>query len=137
MYSTTLRSLTRALGFNPKNPKAFRSATVKIRFIMKDYAIKVRLSEELFTEILIKAKSLNMTNSEFIRSTIINAEVSYKTNAKDYGYLIGSINKIGNNINQIAHNLNIARNEKTLGDTDFDDILNQLIIINSNIKSLL
>ncbi len=104
---------------------------------MKDYAIKVRLSEELFTEILIKAKSLNMTNSEFIRSTIINAEVSYKTNAKDYGYLIGSINKIGNNINQIAHNLNIARNEKTFGDTDFDDILNQLIIINSNIKSLL
>lgn len=104
---------------------------------MKNNTIVVRLSDELHAELIIKSKSLNMSISEFIRSTIINSEVSYKTNAKDYGYLIGAINKIGNNINQIAHNLNIARNEKTLSNTDFDDLINQLIIINANVKSLL
>lgn len=104
---------------------------------MKSNTITLRLSDELYAEVLIKSKSLNMTTSDFIRNTIMNTEVSYQTNDKDYGYLIGAINKIGNNINQIAHNLNIARNEKALKDEDYDDLINQLIIINSSVKSLL
>lgn len=94
------------------------------------------MTGELFVELVIKAKSLNMSNSEYLRSTICNTELNYKTNEKDFGYLIGALNKIGNNINQIARNLNVARNEQTLNQVDYDDLMNQLIIINSEIKSL-
>lgn len=104
---------------------------------MKNYSVKVRMTEELFTELVIKSKSLNMTNSEYLRNTICNTELNYKTNEKDFGYLIGAINKIGNNINQIARNLNIARNEQSLNQADYEDLMNQLIIINSEIKSLI
>lgn len=104
---------------------------------MKNYSVKVRMTEELFTELVIKAKSLNMTNSEYLRNTICNTELNYQTNEKDYGYLIGAINRVGNNINQIAHNLNIARNEQSLNQFDYEDLMNQLIIINSEIKSLI
>lgn len=95
------------------------------------------MTEELFAELVIKAQSLNMTNSEYLRSAICNAELNYRTNEKDFGYLIGAINKIGNNINQIARNLNIARNEQSLNQVDYEDMMNQLIIINSEIKSLI
>ncbi|MDD3596177.1 plasmid mobilization relaxosome protein MobC [Sulfuricurvum sp.] len=103
----------------------------------KRNTVTIRLSDELFAELLIKAQSLNMTVSDYVRGTICNTELNYRTNEKDFGYLIGSINRVGNNINQIAHNLNIARNEQSLDQVDYEDIMNQLIIINSEIKSLM
>jgi len=104
---------------------------------MKKNTIVVRLTDELYTELLIKSQSLNMTISDYIRGTICNTELNYQTNEKDFGYLIGAINRVGNNINQIAHNLNIARNEQSLNQFDYEDLMNQLIIINSEIKSLI
>lgn len=103
----------------------------------KRNTVTIRLSDELFAELLIKAQSLNMTVSDYVRGTICNTELNYRTNEKDFGYLIGAINRVGNNINQIAHNLNIARNEQSLDQVDYEDIMNQLIIINSEIKSLM
>lgn len=104
---------------------------------MKVNTVTVRLTDELYTELLIKSRSLNMTNSDYLRNSIMNTKINYQTNDIDYGYLIGAVNKIGNNINQIAHNLNIARNQKELNNQDYDDLLNQLLIINSNMKSLI
>lgn len=103
----------------------------------KRNTVTIRLSDELFAELLIKSQSLNMTVSDYVRGTICNTELNYRTNEKDFGYLIGVINKVGNNINQIAHNLNVARNEQSLDQVDYEDIMNQLIIINSEIKSLM
>lgn len=104
---------------------------------MKKNFVGVKLTDELYAEILIKSQSLNMTISDYIRGTIVNTELNYRTSEKDFGYLIGAINKIGNNINQIARNLNIARNEQSLNQADYEDLMNQLIIINSEVKNLI
>ena len=103
----------------------------------KRNTVTLRLTDELYAELLIKSQSLNMTVSDYLRGTICNTELNYRTNEKDLGYLIGAINRIGNNLNQIAHNLNIARNEQSLNNVDYEDIMNQLIIVNPEIRSLI
>jgi len=51
--------------------------------------------------------------------------------------LILHLSKIGNNINQIAKNLNIAKKEGYLAEQDYDLLLDELMQINLNLKAIL
>ena len=101
----------------------------------KEKSIRIRLTDELDKELTFKATSIGLSKSEYIRQFITQS--APKPSAKDYGYLLGAVNRIGNNINQIAHNLNVARKSGNLNDTDYDSLLNMLIILNENVKALL
>lgn len=103
---------------------------------MKDKTITIRLSAELYNMLQIKASASNMNTSDYIR-TSINESVIKVDNRKDIGKLIGSINKVGNNINQIAHNLNIANNSNKLDDINYNNILDKLTIIEYQLKEVL
>jgi len=50
--------------------------------------------------------------------------------------LIASLNHIGNNINQIAHILNIANVNNNLSEVDYETIINNLAVITNNISEL-
>jgi len=102
---------------------------------MKDNRVTIRLSDEQYKALLIKAEASNKKISEYIRDTIVNSEV--KANEKDYIYLIGAINKIGNNLNQIAYNLNYARNKDKLDDIDYDNLLASLLLIENTLQNIL
>ncbi|MFW2528548.1 plasmid mobilization protein [Aliarcobacter butzleri] len=103
---------------------------------MKDKEFKFRLSDELFKILNIKSSSANTTNSDYIRSLIIRNEVKYNNN-KNILNLIASINKIGNNVNQIAKGLNYAKKTKTIKDFDFAKMQENLLIIEFYLSEIL
>lgn len=103
---------------------------------MKDKEFKFRLSEELFNILNLKSKATNRTNSDYIRSLILNTEISINEE-KEIVKLIASINHIGNNINQIARNLNKANKNNNLSDIEYDNLLDKLVLIESNLSFLL
>jgi len=98
--------------------------------------LKIRLTDELLTELTIKSKSLKMNNSEFIRNAISNTTITYKDNKKDIQQIVNAMNRIGNNINQIAHTLNIAKNANELNNIQYDNLLDKLTILTAHMKEL-
>lgn len=85
---------------------------------------------------MMKAKASGKSISEYIRELIATSEVK-PSKSKDYGRLLGAVNIIGNNINQIARNLNIANKQGALADENYDELLNVLLLIWANTKALL
>ncbi len=86
---------------------------------MKDKLVKFRLSEELYNTLLIKASSTNKTVSEYMRESILNTNIKYD-NSDNILNLIFQLKQIGNNLNQISHNLNIANLKNELNDIKYD-----------------
>jgi len=94
------------------------------------------LDEELFI-LEEKAKEYKINKSDFLRSCIVLGGV-LGDNRKNYTdeqvkVLRSEINKIGNNINQIAYRLNTMVNAQGLG-LDFEDVVRE---IDDSFKALL
>lgn len=96
----------------------------------------MRVSKPLRNKITISAKSLNMTDSEYVINAISNTKLNYKPIRKDLAKVSLGIKKVGNNLNQIAHVLNIANKENTLGDIEYDKMLDILLDIKLSIKDI-
>ena len=103
---------------------------------MKDKQINIRVNEEILKTLIVKANAANMNKSEYIIKCILNSNIKVD-NSKDISKLIGSVNKIGNNINQIAKNLNIANNTNKLDDINYNNLLDKLTIIEYQLKNIL
>ena len=102
---------------------------------MKERTVKIRMTDDLFNTLLIKAKASNLNNSEYIRQSITNSDI--KANFNDsYLDVVNEIKKVGNNINQISKALNIANLSKHLSDYDYENLLNELVIIGYQINQL-
>lgn len=84
----------------------------KERFRKRDFHVML-FDEEL--EILEKkAKSFGMNKTEYIRDMIVRGEVSGNRKAslvsdEKYKNLLYEVNRIGNNLNQIAYNSNLKK----------------------------
>lgn len=102
---------------------------------MKDKRVNIRLSKELFNMLTFKAIAAKKTTSEYIRESITTSDIKVD-NSKDINRLISSLNLIGNNINQIAHNLNIANKSDKLDDINYNNLLDRLIIIEYKLKNI-
>lgn len=85
---------------------------------------------------MLKAQASGKTMSEYVKELIMTSEVK-PTKSKDYGRLLGAVNVIGNNINQIARSLNKANKQGALADENYDELLNVLLLIWANTKALL
>ena len=94
----------------------------------KDKQLNIRIDNELLSLLETKSKQLNITKTEYITQAIKNSKVK-SNNKKHIVKLIGSINKIGNNLNQIARVLNIANRYNYLNDIDYKELLDELTII--------
>ena len=102
----------------------------------KTELVAVKVTPSFKNMLTVKHTAMNMKESEFIRSAIMNAQLNFKLSDKDIGTLIGTLGSIGNNINQIAHNLNIAKKKNALDEVDYQDIANQLLIIKEYMRNL-
>lgn len=100
---------------------------------MKSKVINFRLTEELNDVLIMKSLEANMTTSDFLRSSIIDARIQINKD-KDIAKKISAINQIGNNVNQIARVLNTANSGEFLSDLNYENILNQLIIIEEKLS---
>jgi predicted DNA-binding protein len=102
----------------------------------KDKIVHTRMSDELYNMLQFKAEAAGVSPAEFVRQAINNTEVKYD-DSRDIGQLIGALNKIGNNLNQIAHRLNKANKEGALSDIDFDIMKDELFIIRQALRELI
>ena len=85
--------------------------------MFKDKKINIRLTEKEKSIIEVKAKKLNMTLTKFIVSSCLKDKIVI-VNGLDK--VDSELRRIGNNINQIAHNTNITKN---VNDTDMRETL--------------
>ena len=104
----------------------------KIKYNKK---LTIRLDEETYNEMKRKTAELGLTQSEYLRQVILKGRATKK--CKQLPSLILHLSKIGNNINQIAKNLNIAKKEGYLAEQDYDLLSNELMQINLNLKAIL
>ena len=98
--------------------------------------ITLRISDELDNMLTLKSAAANKNRSEYLRDSIFKSNIVIDK-TRDIRMMIGSINRVGNNINQIAHNLNIANNSNKLDDVNYNNILDKLTIIEYQLKELL
>ena len=97
--------------------------------------VQIKMPDEVYETMIFKAKALQVTNSAFVRSLILNQNIISTTRDKDYTRVLGLLGNIGGNINQISHNLNIAQNGENLDVINYKTIINQLTIIQASIEA--
>ena len=102
----------------------------------KNRTISLRLTEALFTELSFKSSLLNIDNSNFLRQCITNTAINAKLDTKEVAELIASLNKIGHDISKIATVLNVSNLEDGLEDIEYENLLNQLILIREQLREL-
>ena len=105
---------------------------------MKKDEFKFRISKELKDLLNSKSQEANMNSSEFLRELILSSQINIKTtNKKDLKELIWNVNKIGVNINQLAHSLNYSIQMEKLDSYNYKNLINKLIIIENQLDSIL
>jgi len=102
----------------------------------KTKMLRIRLTQEQYDLLKEKSERADKTMSDFVRDFIVKGKVT-KCRKENLSSLILHLSRIGNNINQIAKNLNIARLNNELGEQDYDLLLDELMQINLNLKALL
>jgi len=105
----------------------------------KQKQIAVRLDNKTLQKLHELQKKTGLTQSELFRQFIVKGKVtcSKKYSDEDILFLIGAINKVSNNLNQIALKLNIAYKKNNLGEIQYDKLLNELASINYYLKQIL
>lgn len=106
-----------------EDPKTLKKKRGK--FLSKNVRKTIRFSIEEFSQIEEKLSEHNLTFSEFSRGAILNKKIKTKLTT-DY---IFQLQKIGNNLNQIAKNLNSKKS-----DIPNSEILKTLVKIQNDIK---
>lgn len=100
----------------------------------KQKRVEFRLDDELFNDLELKAKNLNLSVSAYIRETLKNSNINQVNNLKsvnnlnnltnpDFKLLATQVRKVGVNINEIAYVLNIANKKELLDDYYFKELL--------------
>ncbi|WP_332459570.1 plasmid mobilization protein [Aeromonas salmonicida] len=98
----------------------------------KDKVVAFRLSSSDFHVFETKLASSNMKKSEFFREVFINSNVNLTVKAapsKDHSALLFLYNKSSNNLNQLAHQVNIAHLSGAVNRAQYLKYINTLIEI--------
>jgi len=104
----------------------------------KSRVLHFRCSEEDFAEVEQKLKVAGMTASEFFRDVFLNSKITFNVKAAkpvDYHRLLFIYNKAGNNINQLAHQVNAVHRRGVLSESLYIKLLNRLVSIESLLLS--
>ncbi|WGO82249.1 plasmid mobilization protein [Arsenophonus apicola] len=99
---------------------------------LKDKVVAFRLSQEDFSHFEEKLLLSQMTKSAFFREVFLQANVNLTVQSlpsKDLGHLTFLYNKASNNLNQIAHQVNIAHLNQKVSERLYRQVNNGLIDI--------
>ena len=99
---------------------------------LKDKVVAFRLSLEDFAHFEEKLQLSQMTKSAFFREVFLNSNVSLTVQSapsKELGRLTFLYNKASNNLNQIAHQVNIAHLAGKVSERLYQKVNNGLIDI--------
>jgi len=93
--------------------------------------VSLRLTESEFEQIKSEAEKLGYTTSDFIRSILLKKNRCLK-NKKDTKKILFELNRIGNNLNQIAKYVNTFKTIDNFVKFSIDEILKELKKIDVN-----
>ncbi|QBY46425.1 plasmid mobilization relaxosome protein MobC (plasmid) [Arsenophonus nasoniae] len=99
---------------------------------LKDKVVAFRLSQEDFSHFEEKLLTSQMTRSAFFREVFLQANVNLTVQSlpsKELGHLMFLYNKASNNLNQIAHQVNIAHLTQKVSERLYRQVNNGLIDI--------
>lgn len=102
---------------------------------IKEKQINVRVNQIEFDELKMKSDELKITKSEFILKLIFGEKIK-KNTAKDNLKFLQAVNKIGNNLNQAVRTLHTKNMKNELKDTDYENLVNKLIIIENQLNNI-
>ena len=106
----------------------------------KDAVVTFRLAQEEFAPFEELLSRSSMSKSEFFRSLFLSNEKQVNLKERrpvDYQRLLYIANKAGNNLNQIAKQLNVAHKTGEINELDYHHAINQLVSINECFKGIL
>ncbi|EPR9400223.1 plasmid mobilization protein [Escherichia coli] len=145
-----VRKIVRAKGDTPLKPRSAPAGSTEVVVVVvivvihqirgvsmsekkkKTHAYSFRLTDEeaaIFEE---KIAASNMSKSEFFREVFINSNVNLTVKAapsKDYQRLLFFTNKASNNLNQLAHKVNVHHLNGKVSERLYRKYLNTLISI--------
>jgi predicted transcriptional regulator len=102
---------------------------------LKSHRITIRVDSELNIKLNDLATKADITISELIRNYAINQKQDI-VNKKDIMQWLYHLNKIGNNINQIAHRLNSDNIANKISDISYKSTFGKLISIENQLSNL-
>lgn len=83
-----------------------------------------------------RAKAHNMSDSEYVKNCIMNAQIKPNHNPVDVSKVALNTSLINNNLEKIAIELKEANNHNNLSDYDFDKLLDYLLDMRLNLGEL-
>jgi len=95
----------------------------------KTAVVSFRISNESYDRLNANASLAGISTREWLERAILENEtriIQKKKNTADIQSLIIQVNKIGNNLNQIAHNMNTANLKGVLTRGDCIEAINKL-----------
>jgi len=102
--------------------------------------VTIRLREADWTSYVKKIEASELTPSEFFRRCVLTNETQIVVRSRpsaDRRQLLYAVNKIGNNLNQLAHAANSARVAGTVSELTYLAVLDHLRWIEQFLKGLL
>lgn len=102
----------------------------------RDIRQNFRFSKAEIDELEKKCDELKITKTDFIATLIFDTKIKKNESKEKVNYL-GAINKIGNNLNQAVRLLHTKNLDNNLKDYDYEQLLNQLIIIENQLDNIL
>lgn len=103
---------------------------------MKTEVINFRASQEVRKMLDFKSQSANKSKTQFLIDLIVVGEVKFDESLNIIN-LVSQVRKVGNNVNQIAHVLNVANMNNALSEINYQNLLNQLVLIEHRLNKLL
>lgn len=90
---------------------------------MKSKIISLRLSDSDYSELILNSEISGMCASEFLRKSISQTKILPATDKKDDVKKLRIFSNASNNLNQIAHVMNIANKSGAINSVDYNQIL--------------
>lgn len=113
-----------------------RTLRAKMKKTNKSVHVTFRLTEDEYAPFAKAIAQLDISKSEFFRMLTLNRIENYQPDYRqqpDYKRCLFLMNKTSNNLNQIAHRLNLDHNKGIISSSLYERALNTLI----NIRDLL
>jgi uncharacterized membrane protein len=96
----------------------------------KGTMVSFRISKEEKEHLIKKSKKINTSISNYCRYAVLNKKVNYISGIKD---VLPELNRIGNNLNQIAYKLN----SRAIFNADFENIRLEFEILLGDIYAVM
>lgn len=97
--------------------------------VRRDNLVAFRLTDAEKAPFLAMMKEAELNQTDFFRQLVLNAKPVISRPSKDYDRLLFYYGKSSNNLNQLAHSVNLSWKKGVISDRLYRKLLNELLAI--------